>query len=76
MITAAGGGFRATRETDSCDDYHRPLQRRAQTPIIFYSAAFSIVGEAALVSITTIILVVLGASVIVAAIVWRESAGH
>ena len=52
------------------------LQRRAQTPIIFYSAAFSIVGETALVSITTIILVMLVASVFVAAIVWRESAGH
>jgi hypothetical protein len=72
MTTATVSGFRATRETDSCDDYHRPLQRRAQTPIIFYSAAFSIVGETALVSITTIIL----ARVIVAAIVWRESAGH
>jgi hypothetical protein len=71
-----GNGVPARRSGNSCDDYHRPLIGGEYTlPRHFLVRVCSLAANAML-SITTIVLVMLVASAIVAAIVWRESVGH
>ena len=66
-----GEGRVGDTETDLCDDYHRPLPAESVTEHTFCSARSF---ETPMVSITTIVLVMLAAVLVVAGIVLSERA--
>jgi heme O synthase-like polyprenyltransferase len=59
-------------ETDLCDDYHRPLPAESVSSEHTFCSARSL--ETPMVSITTIVLVMLAAVLVVAGIVLSERA--
>jgi hypothetical protein len=67
-----GKGRVGDTETDLCDDYHRPLPAESVSSQHTFCSARSF--ETPMVSITTIVLVMLAAVLVVAGIVLSERA--